>query len=130
MTQEEKSLLLQDLCGRLPYGVIVNAQYKDGEGWKTEDRKFKGLYDDGQVYIDAVYTNIKNIKPYLYPISSMTEEEMFQLGRLMGSASYNMLKRNYSSLEELLKYVYKNHIDLFGLIPKGLAIEASEDMYK
>ena len=39
MTQEDKELLLKDLCGRLPYGVMVNAQYKDGEGWKTEDRK-------------------------------------------------------------------------------------------
>lgn len=130
MTQEDKELLLKDLCSRLPYGVIVNAHYKDGDGWKNNDRKLLGVYQhDGQVYLDGVYTTIDNVKPYLRPLFSMTEEEQFQLGKLLGAASYNMLKENYSSLKELLEYVYKNHIDLFGLIPMGFAVEASEGMY-
>ena len=73
---------------------------------------------------------IFDFKPYLRPMSSMTEEEQFQLGRLLGATSYNLLKGEYSSLKELLEYFYKKHIDLFGLIPKGFALKAPEDMYK
>ena len=79
---------------------------------------------------DVNYCSIEDCLLYLRPISSITEEEQFQLGRLLGATSYNLLKGEYSSLKELLEYIYKNHIDLFGLIPIGLALEAPEDMYK
>lgn len=126
MTKEEKRLLLQDLCGRLPYGVKVDV---DGN-----IHSLVGLLNElvsaGYDINDFDDYTLEGVKPYLRPIFSMTDEEIFQLGRLTGAASYNMLKGDYSSLEELLKYIYKNHIDYFGLISRGLALEAPEDMYK
>ncbi len=119
MTQEDKELLLKDLCARLLYGVIVNAQYKDEEGWKTEDRKILGLYEDGQVYLDCVYTTIDCIKPYLRPMSSMTMEEKKELFQLMGGGTD--IKR--------IDFYISHHLDYRGLIEKGLAIEALEGMY-
>lgn len=120
MTQEQRELLLKDLCARLPHGV--NIQYDNGHVIETRELGLGSLHD-------FIFNDVA-IKPYLRPISTMTEEEQLQLGRLLGATSYNLLKGEYSSLKELLEYVYKNHIDLFGLIPKGLAIEAPEDMYK
>jgi hypothetical protein len=117
MTQEDKELLLKDLCARLLYGVIVNAQYKDEEGWKTEDRKILGLYEDGQVYLDCVYTTIDCIKPYLRPMSSMTMEEKKELFQLMGGGTD--IKR--------IDFYISHHLDYRGLIEKGLAIEVTEE---
>ena len=129
MKRENKELLLKDLSARLPYKVVAQVTYKDSEGWKTGDRKVLGVYTDGQVYVDCVYTNIENVKPYLRPMSSMSEEEQVELGKLIGTASYNMLKGDMLHLDALLVHIYKNHIDVFGLIHQGLAIEAPEGMY-
>lgn len=121
MTQEEKELLLKDLGARLPYGLIVEATYKDGEGWKVEDRKLKGIYDDGQVYVDCVYTDIENVKPYLRPLSSMkAEEKEFILRCAYGG--------NHIPSDEI-DFYNANHFDYRGLIPMGLALEAPENMY-
>lgn len=126
MTKEDEDLLLKDLCARLPYEVIVYGNYRYLDGDKiVDDEKVEVL---NLSKLDWFVNGIE-IKPYLRSISKLTEKEQFQLGRLMGAASYNMLKGEYSSLEEVLKYVYKNHIDLFGFIPKGLALEAPEGMY-
>ena len=127
MAQEEKQLLLQDLCARLPYGVkfgIGLGKLGKYDLVEINTKKGKVLFGHG------LYTDLETCRPYLRPMSSMTEEEQFQLGRLLGATSYNLLKGEYSSLKELLEYFYKKHIDLFGLIPKGLALEAPEDMYK
>lgn len=129
MKQEDKQLLLVDLCARLPYGVIVNAQYKDGEGWKTEDKKILGLYEDGQVYLDCVYTTIDCIKPYLRPMSSMTLEELEEYRRFgdhIRDAECKIHIANYNQID----WLNEHHFDYRGLIPKGLALEAPEDMYK
>lgn len=123
MTHEEKQLLLKDLCARIRCGVIVKAQYKDGEGWKTEDRKLLGLYDDGQVYVDAVYTNIENVRPYLRTWESMTDEELDEYHRIAATNPWN---NQYKAVD----WLNRNHIDYRGLIKEGLAIKAPEDMYK
>lgn len=127
MTKEEE-LLLQELCARLPYGVIVYGNYRYGSGDE--------IFDDEKVEVlnlsklDWFFNGIE-VKPYLRSIPNLTGEEQFQLGRLMADVAitYKLLNGDYSSLKELLEYVYKNHIDLFGLIPKGLALEAPEGMY-
>ena len=120
MTEQEKHLLLTDLCARLPYNVRIRHYVNDIDFYSNPLM----TYD-----IDQLENNKAIIKPYLRPMSSMTEEEQTQLGRLLGAASYNILKGDYSYLKELLEYVYKNHIDLFGLIPMGLALEAPKEMY-
>ena len=130
MTQEEKQLLLLDLCARLPYGVCVHIRYKEGEPCygKLTPR-------DIQWFIDS---KIESIKPYLRPLSSMTEEENKQrkeLGILLWSDSNG--KRGFDGFgnisgEDTLKaidWLNANHFDYRGLIEKGLALEAPEGMY-
>ena len=136
MTQEDKDLLLKDLGARLSYKVVAQVTYKDGEGWKTEDRKVLGAYTDGQVYVDCVYTNIKNVKPYLRPMSSMTEEERIELSCLFGGIPdedyiykpYTDIP--YSTFGEVIDWLNAHHFDYRGLIEKGLALEAPEGMYE
>ena len=73
MTQEEKDLLLKDLCARLPYGVKV-------QGYSYEDdvetiETLREIDSDG--YMSTLECDtLKHIaKPYLFPLSSMTEEQ-------------------------------------------------------
>ena len=74
MTQEDKQLLLKDLCARLPYGVNVQPSSSD-----AFPHKFKG-YDKGLVRIDTDQRyELEHIKPYLRPMSSMTKEEIEEL---------------------------------------------------
>lgn len=147
MTQKEKQLLLQDLCVRLPYGVMANVQYKDGDGWKTEDRRILGIYEDGQVYLDCVYTTVDYIKPYLRSMSSMTEEELKELNEKYGNIAYFFMQEppyyhglqaqhsdigsiEISEFSEIYDWLNVHHFDYRGLIEKGLALEAPEGMYK
>lgn len=116
---EDSRLLFRTFCDGLMYGMF----FYHGENLHRVT-SIEGLKET----VNGVYP-IKECKPCLRSISNLTEEEQFQLGKLLGAASYNILKGDYSSLKELLEYAYKNHIDLFGLIPMGLAIEAPEGMY-
>ena len=80
------------------------------------------------------------IKPYLRPMSSMTEEEdeeRIQLGiwRSSQTKGYEVTRidpdtsecYNSQAFQNALKFLLKNHFDIFGLIPKGLAIEVTEE---
>lgn len=144
MTQEQKELLLKDLCARLPYGVMVNVQYKDGDGWKSEDRRILGIYEDGQVYLDCVYTTVDCIKPYLRPMSSMTNEELNNLSQYSGLVYDNFILESFQNdtykcldfyLTEVptdvvilvFDWLNKNHFDYRGLIVQALAIEVTKE---
>ena len=129
MKPKNKELLIKDLYTRLPYGVKVNAQYKDGDGWKTEDRKILGLYEDGQVYLDCVYTTIDCIKPYLRQMSSMTDEERKKYNEYLFHGASIGLMSNTETAYELIDWLNAHHFDYRGLIEKGLALEAPVDMY-
>ena len=111
MTQEEKQLLLKDLCARLPYGVKVkNVKNNfDINNFNHNAEEIKFLIEE------------YNIKPYLRPLSSMTEEEKKESGELY--------KRNTGMWDDL-DWLNAHHFDYRGLIEKGLALEAPEDMYK
>jgi hypothetical protein len=132
MTREEKQLLLQDLCARLPYGVCVHVRYKTGEPCygKLTPR-------DIQWFIDS---NIEVIKPYLRPMSSMTEEEdneRKQLGiscAIKGNDNHERIFDGFGneSVDTQLKaldWLNAHNFDYRGLIEKGLALEAPEGMY-
>lgn len=120
MTQEDKELLLKDLCSRLPYGV-----------------KFQG--EDSNVYtLDAAnyFTlQVEDVvfKPYFRPMSSMTKEErneaiqfeIYNLGPI--GFNWNLLVSNSS---KLVSWLNAHHFDYRGLIEKGLALEAPDGMYK
>ena len=116
MTQQEKDLLLKDLCGRLPYGVKV--EYEN----EVFDVEYVcPMYEEVKLDILETWTiDVLDIKPYLFPISSMTEEQEKEYNDLncyeLGCFPYT---------EEALDYLIKNHFDYRGLIEKGLAIDAT-----
>ena len=140
MTQEEKQLLLKDLCARLPYGVKVNLH--------NEICTLLGYFDDYVMLTANVptgqQTNIANIKPYLRPLSSMTEDEKKVYHKLLQMSITvvmpNMVRKETSYIVDLeddgdgLNHLYdwfnENHFDYRGLIPMGLALEAKEGMYE
>ena len=115
MTQNEKDLLLKDLCARLPYGVKVQV---DNHCWVDfrKDIPVKLTLDNS--YRILLGVTLGYVKPYLFPLSSMTEKQKREEYKLMNSNSY-------TSTVELPDFYNKNHIDYRGLIPKGLAKDAT-----
>ena len=119
MTKEEKELLFKDLCERLPYHVRVKVWLKNG----TTEEGFLDLeHNYADVLRDAFYYNkIKDIKPYLRPMSSMTEEEKKEyFGRTMTIGIARTSK-------EIIDWLNAHHFDYRGLIEKGLAIEVTKE---
>ena len=110
MTQKEKDLLLKDLCARLSYGIFVK-----------ENRHYS-LDDSPVIYTYDYHPCISNCKPYLRPMSSMTEKEKEEY-----QAFFNYDGVEYP--EEYIDWLNKHHFDYRGLIKKGLALEAPEGMY-
>ena len=112
MTQEDKNLLLKDLCARSPYGVIADCV---GERIKIN---YVNPHS-GMVYISNYTTatkweSIEVIKPYLRPMSSISEL---------------ITAKEWSSLGgiDLIDWYNANYIDYRGLIEKDLAIEVTEE---
>ena len=144
MTQEEKSLLLKDLCARLPYGVICYyncvTSYDDMVICKANCRgTLEGIVpmSNGNIGFmvgtDKINALQGDIKPYLRPMSSMTEEEKkeyytFQYKITLQTHEYKEL--NKETFSEYLDWLNAHHFDYRGLIEKGLALEATEGMYK
>lgn len=115
MTQEQKELLIKDLCSRLPYGVKVQS-YNYEEDVETIET-LQEIDSDG--YISTLECDtLKNIyKPYLFPFSSMTEEQQIELTEFVanGIMGENIVYDWYN----------KNHFDYRGLIEKRLANDAT-----
>lgn len=125
MTQEEKDLLLKDLCARAPYGV--KCQCYDGRiiasltGVKSETElyfhEFDWKEDDGIIEIEFC-------KPYLFPMSSMTEEQAKIFLKLESMCILSSTDKLGPKIE-FFEWLNKNHFDYRGLIEKGLAIDAT-----
>lgn len=144
MTREQKDLLIKDLCGRLSHGVkckiletnevkILAAIQYDGENtlfdfWE-DDQKIKYGY---QLYLSE-------FKPCLLPLSSMTEEQWNNAPRVnLTNFTFESLKcgcftlasytceNDLNDLVEFINWLIKNNFDIYGLIPMGLAIDATE----
>ena len=125
ITQEEKSLLLKDLCARLSHHVRCKVWLKDGT---TEEGVLDLEHNYGDVLRDAFYYNkIIDIKPYLRPMSSMTEEEANEFETISEGLFTNEAPEQIWG--EVIDWLNAHHFDYRGLIPKGLAIEAPEGMY-
>lgn len=145
MTQEDKMLLIKDLSSRLPYAVHV--QHISGVSGILPDISIYHKYDENDNIYDAIcYTDlfkdggsigIEHFKPYLFPLSSMTSEQLFEVQEIMGKNEieiedgfFNIIdsSRNtitYLEILAVLEWFYKNHFDINGLIEKGLAIDAT-----
>lgn len=138
MTPEEKQLLLKDLCARLPYKVKVHIEH---DVFYDERDPYDTILD-----INVLHNACKGmeIKPYLRPMSSMTDEEFLNLYDMCSDKVlqfndhihyYNDFKiRKYIPKfiynSNQLDYLISHHLDYRGLIEKGLALEAPKDMYK
>lgn len=121
MTQTEKELLLRDLCARLPYEVKV--QYKDDIF--TIDY-ISGIYEEIKLDTPDRYTiDISEVKPYLFPMSSMTDEEKEEYCQLQQRVIYNSKGPVNEDVTKYINWCYKKHLDINNLIPIGLAIDAT-----
>ena len=137
MIAEEKSLLLRDLCARLPYGVNAEGEYEEDVDYNNPFPRIEksighidGIdhigFDDGEVYvtIEGIPCELSYVKPYLRPMSNMTDEE---------DKEFREIKQSYYFDEDgyiLFEWLNKKMFDYRGLIPMGLALEALEGMYK
>ena len=133
MTQEEEDLILKDLCARLPYEVKV--QYEDGIF--TIDY-ISGMYEEIKLNTPDRYTiNISKVEPYLFPLSSMTEEQKkeyynlcFEEERKEWEFGEWITRVYYHNTTESIDWLNENHFDYRGLILKGLAIDCTNlDIY-
>lgn len=131
MTQQEKKLLLKDLCARLTYGIkcYYNSPEIDDdipEGISV----IKGFKNEG-ILIEIESGDIIDvdcIKPYLRPMSSMTEEELMQY-KCMNDALDENYEVHIDNAYPAFDWLNSHHFDYRGLIEKGLALEALEGMY-
>ena len=144
MTQEHKELLLKDLCARLPYGVkfMCNKNIYTTKGLDliiTDE----GDWEYAVTAKDTAPIEIDFIKPYLFPLSSMTEEQEKEIQEIIGNPDYACIIRKTDGLElwldstdtdptiwldaifEVQDYLNKNHFDYRNLINKNLAIDCT-----
>lgn len=130
MTKEEKDLLLRDLCARLPYGVKCNTPtggiFSLHMLNPNEQSRFgKGIaFDFGKTY------DVEDIKPYLRPMSSMTEEEKEEyLSTKIRIERKYLGEIIYYATSDTVDWLNAHHFDYRNLIDKDLALEAPEGMY-
>lgn len=115
----DKDLLLKDICARLPYGLKVSYYDLDEEILKCDT--LEGV-ERGFVTVDGFQWEITDIKPYLFPLSSMTMEQKKEYHELIGGMFSSNVLINY---EVLTDFFNANHLDYRGLIPMGLALDAT-----
>ena len=127
MTKEDKMLLIKDLSSRLPYAVHV--QHISGASGILHDISIRHKYDESDNICDVIcYTDflggsigIEHFKPYLFPLSSMTDNQKQEYQciteRWMYDSSY--------SISDSIDWLNKNHFDYRNLIDKNLAIDAT-----
>jgi len=153
MKQEEKQLLIKDISARVFYGVKVNIE----RDFPNNPQIVERIAKDGEIIINGILAyDIYYYKPYLRPMSSMTEDEKKELLNITtgedGQKYFTVTSKGIQSTDELIQYGYdweyhwldfsnenittysdwlnEHHFDYRGLIEKGLALEAPEDMYK
>lgn len=140
MTQEDKELLLVDLCTRLPYKAFAQWHHKTLN--KFRDVKIMKISTYGK-NIDDYHINvlcqpepgvdyeasIVDIKPYLRPMSSMTDEEKKEYAKIVVKSQDCSYENNESATTIVNDWYLSKGFDVRGLIPKGLALEAPKGMY-
>ena len=143
MTEEQRQLLIKDLCGRLPYGVNI-LHVKDG---------IIGVLSTINIYVEGKEQKLKcstpffgednvpieEFKPYLYPLSSMTNEQMEKIEDILighnpyivfdfltyGDIVFHQANVSVKAFAELMQLFDKEMLDYRGLIEQGLAIDAT-----
>ena len=121
MTQENKELLLKDLCARLPYGIKAS-YYGADEECETWDEVDGVAFD--YVEIGQYSLPIERVKPYLFPLSSMTDEQKMFLKQQNWCIAISTSGTIETTVEGI-DWLNKNHFDINNLIPIGLGIDAT-----
>lgn len=120
MTKEDKELLLKDLCARIPYGVKGCCE---GETFRTTPLHW---YVEHTLEYSVNYMVIKNEwRPYLFPLSSMTEEQKEEYYYNCNVGINRLGEEVYYDCDESIDWLNAHHFDYRGLIPKGLALDAT-----
>ena len=132
MTQEDKELLLKDLCARTLYGVKV--QYMNN----IFVIDYVSSYEEVKLDTSDNWTvGVSEVKPYLFSLSSMTEEQKVELKQehikneklyvecLTMAAKGDSSMRGKVIIHYAMDWCYKNHFYIYGLIPMGLALDAT-----
>lgn len=133
MKNENKDILLKDLCARLPYGVVCHTSVGDYkllgiDIYKNEAHLDSPVYDEGDGYFDLEYGEVK---PYLRQMSSMTQEEIEKYYQLCETDDGDFTgEPMYFNTCESFDYLNSIHVDYRNFIQRGLALEAPKDMYK
>ena len=122
MTYEETQLIYEDLCSRIPFGVAYH-----WKGRTTEDDMPHFLSEMNEWMIFYIQQGF--VKPYLRPMSSMTEEESSEFALLQTDFYVDGILYPIAATN-MVKWLNAHHFDYRGLIEKGLALEAPEGMYK
>ena len=141
MKKEEKQLLFKDLCARLPYGVKISVQSWDEEEQEYIDRVDVLYSVNRDEYIKSTNEDydfsLEDIKPYLLPLSSMTDEQRKELEELglgyyvtcqdIDDDGYMWDEKVFQIIPgtETDDWMNAHHFDYRGLIEKGLAIDAT-----
>lgn len=139
MTQENKELLLKDICARLHYGVKVLCLKDFNHKWYNLERVDIG---DNEVYLTTNpygsylnrYVGIEAVRPYLFPLSSMTEEQKKYINNRWRvnkdfdfeiDPNWGKYVVDLGDAIDFINWLIENHFDFNGLIPKDLAINAT-----
>ena len=121
--EEQKQLLLKDLSARLPYWVKLRY---------VEDLVVKKEFHTitlNNVYLEHIINGDADIKPYLRPMESMTEEEMEEYNNIDNRAYSCPKEYAHIPAKDRIDWLNAHHFDYRGLIPMGLALPAKEGMY-
>jgi len=120
MTQEDKELLLKDLSAKFPYGIIINV---NGRNERIDEiNPFEEIITCGFQSFD-----VDECKPYLRPMSSMTEEEYKEYSKLWDLQDEFPTDADIRFKIDVFDWLNAHHFDYRGLIEKGLAISVTEE---
>jgi hypothetical protein len=137
MKQEDKELLLKDISARLPYGVkCIVTKSRTEEGQKGDVGEIVCVCLEGVDCIDTsnFFSEFGNFKPYLFPLSSISEEQKKYISDRWGvneefdfeiDPNWGEYFVELSDAVDFINWCYENHFDINFLILKGLALDAT-----
>ena len=129
MTEQNKQLLIKDLCMRIPYRTFVCLN--PGAYNKPETCLLTGVHGEKiHLNVDSDPFRIDHIKSYLRPISSMTEEEEKIFNDFLEFQAEYVSDADLYNKTDMYDWLNEKKFDYRGLIEKGLALEAPANMYK
>ena len=121
----DKELLLKDLCARLPYDTVCQVEFKSDGRYESKNMILSGIFKDEAYFTienGSVYSN--DYKPYLFPLTSITEEQKMFLKQQNWCIAISTRGTVETTIEGI-DWLNKNHFDYRGLIKRGLAIDAT-----